>query len=293
MKTLMKRLFDTTTKPIEEPAVTNIKVVNSEVIKNEMFEELGLILNNNKLKLISNEVDELKLSNSEIIGKGNLLSKYGFTNTPSGKLNEQLGVEIYNKESDIRYREYTHNLIKKYAFQYPDYKFVTDNVFNSVREKYNLYTGTPKSYIKEIPNSNLEELDRFMVMDEKDKPYHLVDYDYYPTSEIIPVKDVKGVRVDLLENIGTKLFTGTLSECIKEKKKLKVTSSSLMGIAQEISIINITAPLNHFDLRKKRIEGREIVDYVVEDPIITKKVDGGYIIITAWDEEAEIPEIKM
>lgn len=84
-------------------------------------------------------------------------------------------------------------------------------------------------------------------------------------------------------------------------------------LISSVSMLKIIAPISHFTLNEKfkRLDKSifKIKDNVIcydiseiklelqrlkeaEDPIACLKVEGGYIILHAWDKEAEIPEIK-
>ena len=72
-----------------------------------------------------------------------------------------------------------------------------------------------------------------------------------------------------------------------------IRDRDLEYIVREKEKFQITAPLSHFDLEKTEIQNREIKDKIeIKDPIVSHKVNGGYIIVSVWDEEANIPEIN-
>lgn len=294
-KAFRKFLETTTTtpkKPYDGKKVTEIKFVNSEMIKNEMFKELGIILDNSGVSLINEEVDKFKSDNEAITTKGSLLNKFGFTKTPTAQLARSVEVTVHNKSAILRQKESAQELAKNYAFEYPGYKFVTDEIFDRVREKYNLFTGEPKKYIKEIPDENVNDLNKFMVMNDENQEYHAVSMWMYHNREVIQNTG----DFFIVQGIHSPNLSGTKEECekyISEHNKKAKDRQSRVDLAIEETKILITAPLDHFDLNRSEIKGRDIVDIKVDDPIITKKVKGGHIIITAWDKEADIPEIKM
>lgn len=256
---------------IEEPVTDNIvkeKIITSKDIQNDMISELIVSLNNNNSP--SNKLDVFRENNKEIKSKAEMLQSLGFSNTPTAKKVFEIEREIFSDKLKADLEKTELDLISKYKIEYPGYKFVPNHIFNKVIEKYNLYTATPEHYKKEIPTKNLEEISSFI--------------------------NKYGIRYTIRQWVigllrGESLQVGEDYKSIDEaESELNHYSDNFNFFIQEEKNIEITAPLDHFDLRNSRVSGRDILK--IEDPIVSRPVKGGRIIISVWDKEADIPEIK-
>lgn len=156
--------------------------------------------------------------------------------------------------------------LKTYQHEYPNYKFIDKESIVKICEKYCLYLCDVRDFIAEIPFKNQKEIMAFRV-----KEKHLLNYDRFDHPHW--------------------MFRGELTP---EQK----TSYSNMVIKYEQDIINadqsenlmgcfglkIIAPESQIDMRNKKKIGFQIV---AEDPIILQPVKEGFLIVTAWGEEAK------
>lgn len=251
---------------------TKEKVITSEDIQNDMIFELNLIFGRD-FSAAKQKVNNLKSENEVVIKKASLLNKLGFGNTPTAKNVEQLEKDLNKKQQEIELEQKDIELTNKYRIEYPGYKFIPTKVFDDVCERYNLYTSTPERYIKEVPDKNLQEIENFI-----------------------------GKYGTVWQRIGTFVMEGgkTIEKESKHREEVENVESMkgyLFGSYYYTNIvetakIDITAPIDHFNLDKSEISGRVIRDIKVEDPIVSRPVEGGRIIISVWDKEADIPEIK-
>lgn len=258
-----------TTQQIED-----VKTITSKDIQSEMERKLDFVLSNNNINLIEEKVKSFEDNNKHITTKGKRLSSLGFNNTPSSVKAQNIEIEKSTKIQEISATKKEIELTNKYAIEYPGYKFVPERIFNQVCEQYDLYTSEPRRYIKEIPEKNLSEIENFVK--DKEQMYEIrCSYAFSRETYLILdnlTEEKAQKEYDTIINSG---YTHDTSYFVEKKQNLE-----------------ITAPINHFDLKDTEIRGRRISAKKVEDPIVSYLVDGGRIIVSVWDKEAEIPEIK-
>lgn len=240
--------------------------ITSSQIREEMLEEL----NNWDTPILQKQKEEVFVGNEDIVIKGGLASSLGFVNMPSSKIVKQLNRKSEKIESQLEAEKKEMEYIEKYSKEYPLYKFVSQRVFDEVRKKYGLYTAEPGHYIKEIPNKNLLEIENFS------KSHEIEAEKYYRQDHRgAPYEISKEAFLDIMaEQSGYSLVSGKYTYRNKE------------------TLLKITAPRDHFHAQLVFDEETREIKVPVLDPIVTKDVEGGKIIITAWDEEAKIPEIQ-
>lgn len=182
-------------------------------------------------------------------------------------------------------------VVKYYRDKYPLYKFILDKDVDAICEKYGLIHGKVSGYIGFVPERNLREIEAFNV----------------------DVKDRRIVRVPLGWGLGEEIplslehTQAYWREKEKERERERAAYSSDMltrnGMAvmaamqQSITRIDeefsIAAPISDFKLGPgEEIKGRRIVAKVVPDPVVLCAVAEGYLIVTAWGDEASDPLVQ-
>ncbi len=252
-------------------AQKEVKIITSQDIQNEMNDKLQFLLGSNNIELVSKEVEDFESQNKEILEKATLAKKLGFKNVPVAKLAKEINTQTATKKKSIELQQEEIELTKQYSLEYPMYKFVPERIFEEVRNNYNLFTSETSRYIKEIPQKNLEEIVNFIPL-------------------VKPVWELTSKGA-----FGNTKFIEKYTS-YKEAKEAKARMSNsyqsfIYFEVQEKAMFEITAPIDHFDLKDSTITNRQITTKV-EDPIVTYQVKGGRIIVSVWDREAEIPEIR-
>lgn len=267
------------TQPIieKEVAIKN-KVITSKDIQQDMENKLKFILGKNNVDYVSTteeSIEKFKLDNKTTLDKAEKLRSLGFINTPAISKGKEIVDTANEKMAVIETSKEEMELTNKYRLEYPMYKFIPERIYNEVMEKYDLYKSEPKRYIKEIPTKNLEEIINFK---SKIKPLYELVYNYSRFigsgwSTVIATSNDETELIKMMDN------------------KYNSRNFEFSYEVTEKNTLEITAPIDHFNLEKSEISSRSIKDIVVEDPIVTHQVKGGYIIVSVWDKEAEIPEI--
>lgn len=181
-------------------------------------------------------------------------------------------------------------VVKYYRDKYPLYKFILDRDVEAICEKYGLIHGKVSRYIGFVPEANLREIEAFS----------------------IDVRDRRIVRVPLGWGLGDEISLSLehtqayWREKEKEREKLAssndlITRHSLSMIAAQMNRtitrieeeLSIAAPMKDFTLAPgEEIKGRRIVTKAVPDPVVLCAVAEGYLIVTAWGDEASDPLVQ-
>jgi hypothetical protein len=163
-------------------------------------------------------------------------------------------------ERRLKHAKQLLDLQEMYSFEYPGLKFIPDSVMSKVCMKYGLAIGYVSRYIGEVPPWALEQI--------KANKHHFMQVEMH-------------VRLVAFGEDGEKYFTyEDGSQVVSKDLPPKKMRSNLM----------IAAPQ-----KDMRIDFDERVDengnIVVQDPIVCLQVNGGYIVLAAWGEEGQDPQV--
>jgi len=280
-------------EPVAEPVITS-EIIKEDIHKSfkELLEEMDITTSReNDISILREKLKSFKEENLNLYEKISQLEEFGFINTPSiTKIKVELvdreaavNIEIKALEDRISYVEQNNAYQELYAVKYPAYKFIGKDTMIEIMKKYDIFLGETMMYNREIPDRALGLIGNFK-------------------SEII--KEV--IEIRYLKGWGEHLYI------IRTKDEYNNIEDSKWGLFSSIEISNLkmVAPLSHFNHIK--IDDTNVTmfdqDHMVKfntnklqekinakealDPIACLEVDGGYIIIDAWDKEADIPEIK-
>jgi len=199
--------------------------------------------------------------------KGDFLSKVGFKNSIATRLYKAIS------ENPFRSQEYE----RKY---FGEYKFLLKPQLERLCEKYDLYVRNPEFFLGDIPEKNVKDIMSFKV-DICDLP----NFDGKSHEE----------QLNLIENIrrALNIFDNTFNI---NNNHLDLPIEYIRTIDKELNIntIQIAAVKKLFDEKAfetsdARILGMpelEPIHQVELDPIVLCEVNGGYIVVTAWGDEA-------
>lgn len=186
--------------------------------------------------------------------KGDLASKLydiGFT----GAKNIGVPVEANKKRAAIQW----------YLDNNPQYKFIDAASVDLICNKYNLYLCDISDFIGEIPLKNQKEILDFKIKETAAVNSNRVDWVQYDR--------------DLIKTSFE--YNKLIEEKMKERdEKIRNMDKSMELIG--VHNLKIIAPESEIDMRYKTKRGREIV----KDPVVLQPVKWGYLIVTAWGDEA-------
>lgn len=299
-----------TNAPVFVNSVTNTPkgVINSSTIQKDISYTLDNLLDEmskpfpieENLTLLNATKENFEKENKELSQKIQTLKDLGFDNTPSVRLiehklkqvREMYEDKIKKLEESLQYNKDILRLTQEYALKYPSFKFIPKKTMVQILKKYGLIMGESSMYSKEIPDKALQIISQFSE-DIKKKGFIYVIYngnryytDTYKSADILySYKDKNTV----------------------ERAVIKGNPGRGYGVEEfgTFNALKMVAPLDHFVLPKNyQVNKDNIISFTfndilaeierrrLEDPIACLEVPMGYIILAAWDKEAEIPEIK-
>lgn len=109
--------------------------------------------------------------NEELIKKQKRLERLGFDCTSiSEKAEEEIKKSNKIEQINKKNKEIV-EAIKYFQVKYPMYKFITKESVEKLCEKYGLVYGPVDCFIGNVPDKNIEDMEKFHI-DDEDKAYH-------------------------------------------------------------------------------------------------------------------------
>lgn len=226
-----------------------------------------------------NEANEILAStDNSSLEKGERLMKLGFKNARQS-VEAQEAMDIASK------RKVLADTIQHFSTYYPSNKFITEEEVAKICRKYSLVMAGVDRYKGFVPEKNLREIESFKLRAE-DELYTL----YYPGmtgmfgshSRIVDYKEAmiyigqeaKRSHISPFESLGSSLIQSDLSPYARKN-----------GLS-----FQICAPIKDMNTEGMRLEGYKLEKHI-PDPVVLQAVSGGYLIVTAWGDEASDPII--
>lgn len=282
-----------------------------------------------KIEELKGKLEAYKEANSQVYSKIETLQSLGLVNTPSVrtqlerlKSNEATyNLRIKEIKDKIILAEHTKGLIQKHSQKYPMFKFITRDLMISIMKKYTLVLGDACFYSREIPQENLEIIKGFTKdIKETEKTLEFIETLYrsawgenatYRFKEkpkpIVNNDDVFGLyyQAPNFQNsdhdVITVLNTFTISNfkmvapeshfeipMLRMEKYTRREDSKII----EVPAVVMNPKTRMFEFNEKQVEEINKSNREVLDPIACLEVEGGFLIMSSWDRESEIPEIQ-
>lgn len=257
--------------PAPRPASTqryssDIEMIHHEfeVASDKLLEEANIVLEEAK-KADVNKVSRLKL--------------LGFNQSQQVINTEPLLEKAKLSEEQIK-------LISYYKENYPFNKFITEEQVKEICHKYNLVCGDVDRFKGFVPEKNLREIERFKLKTEDTISYivrGLKGTFYINVSDLRDgiISYLDTARVTYVEFVNPNIINvkggdakyGKFAEVFKQSPKLQ-----------------ICAPIKDMDTSGLEIiDGYKLIKKYIPDPVVLQPVRGGYLILTAWGDEASDP----
>lgn len=260
MKNFLANLF---TDPKDRKIVKKPLLVQEKPNYSDVIEEIHNAFNNEGDILLSQAKKLLESLTIKDEAKSKQLKDLGFASTK--EVSAMNSVELQKRQQQL-----VADAIMEAKVQYPTYRFITEESAERIAKKYGLVLGTVSQYKGFVPQKNLDEISRFFENHPQDK------YSYYQTGGWNPY------------SMGSMEISKENYDFIKENRV-----SSHVFKAQ--TILNICAPVSDMNIEGHEVKGWKLVKMEVPDPIVMRKKSfngvAGYIIITAWGDEASDPEV--
>lgn len=213
-------------------------------------------------------INSTKLLNEEKVIR---LQKLGFTATK----------EVVDAQKTLNERKLSEEMvetIKYYRDRYPLNKFITEDQIKEICKKYGLIYGKVSSYTGFVPQSSLDKMESCVIKDE-DVPWTAVYMGIYSRSD-------------------RAMSRNDIAEWKKEHDDIDANadfisfSSSSQDIERSREFL-IAAPQKDFNISdKQKVNDFKIVNKPIPDPVVFAPVIGGYLIVTAWGDEASDPLVQ-
>lgn len=241
------------------------------------FETAGDILLKEANDILS-KIDEKDME------KGKRLKNIGFANAKQVNLAEEqeaIFLENQNKAKFVLY----------YKQQYPFNKFIEKKQVEEICKKYNLVCAEINRYKGFVPDEKLKQIENFKVKKEDLD----VDHIRITSALVARSKDSKsGSAAKIHKDLKLDLIPinhKTISDF--GKPFMKVNGCYIEGYEiYSSSKLVICAPRNDMDLKGLRQKGNFFSSFTkikIDDPVVLQSVKGGYLVVTAWGDEASDP----
>jgi len=236
-------LFKKKLKQVEMITQSVVKT-NSEIVQeihNEFDTSWQLLLKEAK-DILEKEQDEYLLK------KADRLKALGFGST-------NLVKTIKKENEEKNEAKIQADLIEYYRIKYPMYKFINEESVGKICEKYGLVKGYVSWYVGNVPEKNLQDIEKFNIKDE----------------------DCGYLRLTL-GHFGSR-FVDTDFKDFESYKNRSESLSSPFGLIYSVKKkpLSIVAPIKEFDTKKFNLEkiGYNL-NRIIEDPVVLQPVKGGY-----------------
>lgn len=212
------------------------------------------------------------------IEKSRRLSALGFTKTN----------EVVIANNLINTKELA-ELVSYYQLNYPKYKFITENQVQEICKKYSLVCGKIGLYKGFVPEDKLSIIEQVDIKKEDADLIELVNtcvthisIGYYKRSSITAKQQylITGGEVAVKEPIMEDIKRRAISLGIKESD---IYIERRNG-GEPVSF-KICAPLKDMDTTGMELKGYRLEEHI-PDPVVLRPVQGGYLIVCAWGDEA-------
>lgn len=158
-------------------------------------------------------------------------------------------------------------LLAYYKRNYPLNKFITEEQVKYICHKYNLVCGDVSRFKGFVPEKNLKQIEKFKINDKDYLKLFASKVTY--SSEITPLGSIE--------------FDG--GEAARRYPSIR----ELVEIPVPLQIC---APVKDMDINGLELEdGYKLVKKHIPDPVVLQPVKGGYLILTAWGDEASDPVV--
>lgn len=230
------------------------KVQNSFKSPNVIVEEIHGEFDSASERLLQEAKRIIGKSN---IDKGERLKKLGFS----------YAAPVQDSALAVKKKELA-DKIEYYKTYYPNNKFITEEEVERICKKYGLLFGESRSYIGDIPEKNLIEIESF-VLREEDMQTMTNLMDYFSSRKGMLMRQS---AISLLGQGFTNDYPsyGSAPKDIVERK-----------VKPDFKIC---APEKDFDTRYMTVRDGFKLEY---DPIVLQPVDKGYLIVSKWGLEGE------
>ncbi len=204
---------------------------------------------------------------TRIIEKGNRLSALGFGATKEAKMAANHKNEVAKAKEQVSF-------IEKYRVDYPFNKFITEKQVEEICKKHGLLKGDSSMYTGFIPEKNLKQIEDFK-LEKEDLDDTYIKWGIDSINSFNDLINMLATDSRVLTSSTDRRFGKSFLTRSSPKKEEVVKESKIQ--------FQICAPAKDFNTNHATLTNGYIL---IPDPIVLAKVKGGYLIVTAWGDEA-------
>lgn len=178
-------------------------------------------------------------------------------------------------------------VVEDYSFRYPNHKFITEEAVKRICEKYNLVCAEVGRYKGFVPDKNLREIEVFKIQNT-DRIYERKVYSEYSFRDRSTT-----ISQAVYEEQTTKKYEIKHEDSYEQHIwMLNQQRSNREHVSySEITELMICAPSKDMDLTGADVIGYRVVKKEIPDPVVLRRVMHGYLILTAWGDEASDADV--
>lgn len=259
-----------------------VDILKETIIPTKTFKEVHEDIDNEQLFLKKDHnIENFK-------EKATFLENVGFTNS--------IATKLYKAVAD------NHSVVQSYDMKYNGlYKFILEPQLERICEKYNLFVRRPELFLGDIPESNINDIRNFSVyaediLDFENVPVRRVRNEFTNTfgNYLDSSGDVINPHSDWMARYDVKLrkFTN-YDSFFTSFSDIKIPIEHLhhfgLGDCITIAAVEDLFDTRAFEVSRERIIGKTELqpkNQVDLDPIVLCQTKHGYIVVTAWGDEA-------
>jgi hypothetical protein len=299
-------------KKLDQVKPASVEVLDKPSDKHSYPEEVIMIHNefNNAAEELLKQAFEVLDNTSKVnVEKAKRLASLGFTNSVS----VQEGLTVQKTKE---FTEQQIEMVNNYKRIYPNNKFITIDQVKQICSKWGLVMADLGCFKGFVPEKNLQDIEafahRYKILNKKEylcedgttidmtgtviKPgrygyYHFFNEgDTYSNGKVPTIRDAYAFQSsDGINFYGPGIINGKRYDLTDQRKKF--------NIENRVNPLSICAPLKDMDVEGQTLKNgfffeKQVVAVHVPDPVVLHKVEHGYIIVTAWGDEASDPIIQ-
>lgn len=301
-------------KKLNQVKPANVEVLDKPSNKHSYPEEVIMIHNefNNAAEELLKQAFEVLDNTSKInVEKAKRLASLGFTNSVS----VQEGLTVQKTKE---FTEKQIEMVNSYKKLYPKNKFITEDQVKQICSKWSLVMADLSCFKGFVPEKNLQDIEKFTnkykifnkqqylcqdgtIIDMTDTVVKLGQHGYYHfynehsienIGKTQPISDTSRWVFQSNDGInfyGNGTVNGKYYDLTHDHKRF--------NIQNRINPLSICAPLKDMNVEGQTLKNgfffeKKMVPVHVPDPVVLYKVEHGYIIVTAWGDEASDPIIQ-
>lgn len=201
--------------------------------------------------------------------------------------------EVTEAEAVLKQKKLNEEMVETinyYRTKYPLNKFITKEQVEQICKKYGLIYSEVSNYTGFVPEKNLKRIEGFKVNDE-DRPMTRIYGGFFSSPEEMSKDEIRQYHEREkreAEQRDAALKDGTYAAMVQYQLQL----SSVYRYFKSDALL-IAAPAKDF----KTTDRHEVKNFrlslkPIPDPVVLAPVIGGYLIVTAWGDEASDPLVQ-